>query len=212
MIQKLKSEYSLIRDDIESRLKEFEDLWKRGSDKDIFYELMFCLMTPQSKAELCWEAVERIKTNDILSAKIPEDIIPEMSGVRFKYKKSTYILEAKVKFLLNDEFSIKNHITGFKNIFDLREWIVANIKGIGYKEAGHFLRNIGFGKEIAILDRHILKNLKKYNVIESVPQSITKNNYFKIENKMRIFAEKISIPLSHLDLLFWYKEAGTIFK
>ena len=29
---------------------------------------------------------------------------------------------------------------------------------MSYKEASHFLRNIGFGENIAILDRHILKN------------------------------------------------------
>jgi len=38
------------------------------------------------------------------------------------------------------------------------EWLVKNLTGLGYKEAGHFLRNIGSGK-IAILDRHILRNL-----------------------------------------------------
>ncbi|GAJ17855.1 unnamed protein product, partial [marine sediment metagenome] len=26
----------------------------------------------------------------------------------------------------------------------LREWVVKNFKGLGYKEASHFLRNIGY--------------------------------------------------------------------
>ena len=80
------------------------------------------------------------------------------------------------------------------------------------KEAGHFLRNIGLGKTITILDRHILKNLKNFSVIKEVPSSMTASKYFDIEEKMIAFSKKINIPPDHLDLLFWYREAGKIFK
>jgi N-glycosylase/DNA lyase len=83
---------------------------------------------------------------------------------------------------------------------------------MGYKEASHFLRNIGMGEDLAILDRHILKNLKILGVISEIPVSLTRNKYLEIEIKMRDFAENVKIPMSHLDLLLWYKETKEIFK
>jgi len=211
-LSELQQEYKSIRSDIERRLKEFGKIREEGSSEDIFYELMFCLMTPQSKAELCWAAVLRIRKRDILKIEKSEEILGDMTGVRFKYKKSNYIFEAKDKFYQNGAFNIKDIISNFSDVREKREWIVSNIKGIGLKEAGHFLRNIGFGKNITILDRHILKNLKNFFVIKEVPSSMTPLKYFDIEEKMIAFSEKINIPPDHLDLLFWYREAGKIFK
>nr|MDA3838103.1 DNA lyase [Candidatus Delongbacteria bacterium] len=63
-----------------------------------------------------------------------------------------------------------------------------------------------------ILDRHILKNLVIFEVIEKLPKTLNKKVYYDIENKMKILSKKINIPMDHLDILFWYKEAGEIFK
>ena len=92
-----------------------------------------------------------------------------------------------------------------------REWLVKNIKGYGYKEASHFLRNIGKGFELAILDRHILKNLVEFNVIDGIP-ALTKKKYYEIEKKMKEFSERIGIPMAYLDFVLWYKQTGRIFK
>jgi N-glycosylase/DNA lyase len=91
---------------------------------------------------------------------------------------------------------------------------VKNIKGIGLKEASHFIRNIGFDYEnqLAILDRHILKNLKEFGVINEIPKTLTSKKYLEIENRMKKFAERIDISLYELDLLLWSKETGIIFK
>ncbi len=83
---------------------------------------------------------------------------------------------------------------------------------MGYKEASHFLRNIGLGEDLAILDRHILKNLALLGVIEEVPSSPTKRIYLEIEKKMTAFSGQAGIPMGELDLLLWYKEAGEVFK
>jgi len=80
------------------------------------------------------------------------------------------------------------------------------------KEATHFLRNIGLGKDLAILDRHILKNLNYYGVINELPKTLTKKKYLEIEDKMKKFSEEIKIPIDELDLLFWSEETGKIFK
>ncbi len=211
-ISELQKEYKTLRPDIEKRLKEFRKILEEGSSEDIFYELMFCLMTPQSRAELCWDSVLRIKKRDILKIEKSDEILDDMIGVRFKYKKSKYILEARDKFYRNGAFTCKEVISDFSDIKKMREWLVSDIRGIGLKEAGHFLRNIGLGKTLTILDRHILKNLMSFSVIKEIPSSLTPSRYFDIEEKMIGFSENIDIPPDHLDLLFWYRETGKIFK
>ena len=199
--------------DIERRLKEFKELFENSNDDRIFAELIFCLLTPQSKAKICWKAVENLMKKDLLIRGSYEQVLRELKGVRFKKNKAKYIIEARKTFTKENEIRIKSVISSFSDSTKAREWLVKNVKGMGYKEASHFLRNIGFGEDLAILDRHILKNLRLLGVIEDIPKkTLTKKRYMEIENKMREFSRDIGIPLSHLDLLFWSKETGEIFK
>ena len=73
------------------------------------------------------------------------------------------------KFLHGNPVSLRSLLGEINDGYQAREWLVHNVKGIGYKEAGHFSRNIGFTQDLAILDRHILKNLKKLEPIDGVP-------------------------------------------
>jgi len=209
-IEQLKKTYSIIKPEIVERLKNFEKVRK---EKDIFYELIFCLLTPQSKAKLCWQCVENLKNKNLLCKGKKKLILKELNKVRFKNKKTEYIISAINTFLKNGKvYNIKSKISKFKNVYEIREWLVKNVKGLGYKEASHFLRNIGIGKDFAILDRHILKNLKLFGVIGKIPDSLTKKKYYEIEKKMKNFSKNVKIPISHLDLLLWFKETGEIFK
>jgi hypothetical protein len=49
-----------IQDEIQSRLQEFDSVLKTGDEESIFAELVFCILTPQSKAKSAWAAVERL--------------------------------------------------------------------------------------------------------------------------------------------------------
>ncbi|MEK6646600.1 MAG: N-glycosylase/DNA lyase [Candidatus Firestonebacteria bacterium] len=204
--------YFKKREEINSRLEEFKCVWNKGSEKDIFAELLFCILTPQSKAKVCWQAIIKIVKDNLLITGKYNQILKNLVGVRFKYKKASYIIEARKLFVDRDKMDIKSKIKKINNVFDKREWLVKSVKGIGFKEASHFLRNIGFGENIAILDRHILKNLVLLKVIKGIPENLTKQKYYEIEEKMKKFSSKIKIPISHLDLLFWSKETGEIFK
>ena len=106
----------------------------------------------------------------------------------------------------------KKILSDLGDVFEKREWILKNIKGMGLKEANHVLRNLGFGENIAILDRHILRNLAELNVIDEVPKTITEKKYYEIEEKMREYSKYSGIKMDELDLVLWYKEAGEVFK
>jgi len=207
-MDEIKRIYFSVQEKIRSRLNEFDRLREKGSDEDIFAELVFCILTPQSKAQSCWKTVETLLNKNLLLKGNEDQISKELNRVRFRYKKAEYIIEARKLFSVG----IKSKINEFNDVYNARDWLVQNVKGMGYKEASHFLRNIGFGEELAILDRHILKNLNSLGVIEEIPRSLTKKKYFEIEKKMKKFSEKVKIPMSHLDLVLWYKETGEVFK
>ena len=195
-MKKLIKEYKNKKPLIKARLKEFKNI---RSDQDIFVELCFCLLTPQSKAVNCDKAIKELKRTGLLFKGSANSISPKLKGLaRFHNKKAEFLIAARKSFKGN-----KKHD---------RDWLVKNIKGLGYKEASHFLRNIGRGSDLAILDVHILKNLKRLGVVKEIPKSITKKNYIEIENEMRKFSKKVKIPLEQLDLLFWSNQTGFIFK
>ena len=208
--------YKHIKHEIEARLSEFKRLWAEGSEEDIFAELAFCILTPQTKARNCWDAVLRLRDADLLLKGNEKQVAEALKGVRFRHKKAKYIVEARNFFSNNGQLSIKSAL---KSVIEAesgrnfaRDWLSRHILGFGYKEASHFLRNIGFGENIAILDRHILRNLMLLGVIEEIPHSLSKKRYLDIERRMRIFASKIGVRMSHLDLVLWYKEVGEVFK
>jgi N-glycosylase/DNA lyase len=199
------------RDEIQRRLSEFKRILNK-SDERIFAELAFCICTPQSKATTCWEIVSSLMENGLLFKGSEEQIRPFLDAIRFRDNKAKYIVEARRFFTEDGNLRIKEKIQSFNNIFKLRDWLANNILGIGMKEASHFLRNIGLGEDFAILDRHILKNLKEYGIINEIPKSISRKVYVDIENKMGEFSKRINIPMNELDLLFWSKETGMLFK
>jgi N-glycosylase/DNA lyase len=209
-IEKLKKVYGTKKPEILNRLKDFNNTWNKEDNK-IFAELCFCILTPQSKAEVCDGIINRLEKNKLLFKGSACKIWPYLKKARFYKNKSRYIVEARVIFQNNGRLNLKDKLDK-DNIEKTREWLVENVKGMGYKEASHFLRNIGLGERLAILDVHILRNLKKFGVIKDIPITITKKIYLDIENKFMEFANRIKIPIAHLDLLFWSMGTGRIFK
>src|SRR3989344_3083292 len=148
--------------------------------------------------------IQKLKELDFKNKDInPVPIL--IQRIRFHNNKGTYLLE----FKKNQENIFKN-LNGIKDNKEKRMYLVKNVKGLGLKEASHFLRNTGH-ENLAILDRHILKNLAKLNIIE-LPKTLTPKIYFEIENKFQNFSKEVNIPMDELDLLFWSMETGEIFK
>jgi N-glycosylase/DNA lyase len=203
--------YGVLKPQIDARLKEFETLWKKGSDEDILTEMVFCICTPQSNAKAGWKAATRLKESGLLYNGNAQQIanILGTSGVRFKTNKTRYILEARTIFATDTKKKITSLIVD--DMIETRNYLAEHIKGWGYKEASHFLRNIGFGRDICILDRHILRNLVSEKVIPEIP-ALKKETYLDIEKKMKAYAKRKRIPNEALDFVFWYAAKNEIYK
>ena len=204
--------YKEKKSDFKKRLQEFRDTWNKGTNKDIHLELSFCILTPQSKALNAWQAITNLKENNLIFTGSAEEMVEYLNIVRFKNNKSKFLVALREQMTKNGELITKDFFSSIPTTFEKREWIVKNIKGMSYKEAGHFLRNVGFGSEVAILDRHILRNLVKLEVIDEIPKTLSPKIYLEIEKKMKEYCKFVKIPMDEMDLLLWYKEAGVIFK
>jgi len=188
---------------IQKRIDEFKELNKKPSD-ELFKELCFCILTANFNAEKSIKIQNEI--GDCFLDNSEEELAKKLKnlGHRYPNTRAKYISESR-----KCKKSLKEVIQ-FNDKKKLREWIVNNVKGLGYKEASHFLRNIGFD-DFAIIDFHIVDILARHNLIER-PKTLTKNKYLEIENVLRTIGKKTDLTLAELDLYLWYLETGKILK
>ena len=204
LIEKIKETKSTpIAQKIKERTNAFNNLNRQSNDK-WFSELCFCILTANFNAKGAIKIQENLFFN---FAVLPQNELEKQLrqfGHRFPNKRAEFIFEAQ-KYSHN----IKTIIT-FLNEQDVRTWLVKNIKGIGMKEASHFLRNVGYCNS-AIIDFHIIDILIKHNIIQR-PKALNQKTYEKIEEELRKIASECDLNLSQLDLYLWYLETETVLK
>jgi N-glycosylase/DNA lyase len=191
--------------EIQARLEDF----RRVVPDQYFYELVFCMLTPQSNALHAAEVQRQLEEHRFHESDIdPEPFLRQRKTyIRFHRTKSRLLLLMKTQYP-----EIRAVVTSGIPGYDIREWLVGHVRGLGYKESTHFLRNIGKNEGLAILDRHILRNLAQYRIIRSIPHTLIRKQYLALEEKFQQFAMEIGIPIDELDLLFWSLETGMMLK
>jgi N-glycosylase/DNA lyase len=187
---------------VKRRLKEFRALGKKGN-KDWFSELCFCILTANSKAHTALAIQHKLGCIGFLglSKKQLTRVIRENKH-RFHNTKANFIVNAR-KFR-----DTKDILTKEK---DPRRWLVTNVKGIGWKESSHFLRNVGY-TDYAILDRHILNLMLENRLIKKRPKPLNEKNYLAIEKKLGKFAKKLKMSHAELDLYMWFMKTNKVLK
>lgn len=211
-LELLRAELGAKRDAIATRLAEFRAVG-RGSDRALFQELCFAILAIQSSARSS-DAAVRFLARDGLLWSGKEDALARAlrHRTRFHNHKAAYIVRARERFFSPGAAGLKAELGRFSDPKDARAWLVAEVDGLGLKEASHFLRNLGRGEGLAILDRHILRNLLRHRVIGRMPKSLTPKRYLAIEQRMEAFSEAIGVSLGVLDLVWWSRATGEIFK
>ena len=196
---------SSVTEQVEERIREFKILHLKG-DEDWFSELCFCILTANSSAKLGISIQKTIGPEGFL--RLPEDELTRLLrrlGHRFSERRANFIVRAR-------EFSsIKDIVINFTGEMQARDWLVENVMGLGYKEASHFLRNVGYD-DIAILDRHVHRTMCENKMINEIPRGLTRRKYLEIESKLRNLGAQLGMPLSKLDLYIWYMKTGYVLK
>ena len=188
---------------ITTRIQEFHTV-PRDSADILFEELCYCILTANFSAKRGAHIHQQLKACFHSDPKETLEKKLRNCGYRFPTIRAAFIeAAAQQKQQLSTTISTLNGE-------DLRTWLVQNIQGLGYKEASHFLRNIGFD-DYAIIDTHIMDLLARYHII-TPPKTLTKNQYLAIEKTLRDIAAKTRLTLAELDLYIWYMETGNILK
>jgi N-glycosylase/DNA lyase len=185
---------------------------RTGSPETLFEELTFCIFTAGASARMGLPSIESVRP--VLMTGSVQDIKNALAGRhRFPNNRGTYVYETREYLRTHCGLGLRDALRRIKRSDERRDFLAANrsVRGIGYKEASHFLRNVGY-RGYAILDKHVLGRLAELNVIETSKPPSTKNRYLAIEEKVKLFADSIGIDFDELDLLLWYTKTGEILK
>ncbi|MBY9012601.1 MAG: N-glycosylase/DNA lyase [Candidatus Lokiarchaeota archaeon] len=201
-IESLKN--SNISNIVDKRINQFSSVSNSGID-EIFKELCFCIMTANCGAKKCIEVQQKINDGFLTYSEDELKIKFKEFGYRYPNIRAKYIIEAR-GYLPDLERQLNSNI----DETELRDWIVKFIKGLGYKEASHFLRNIGY-RNFAIIDFHIIDLMVSYSIIEK-PKALTKKKYLEIETILKEIGDKLKLDMGKLDLYLWYMETSEVLK
>ena len=208
-----------IENHVKKRLSQFKNLKRNGYTKfnfkpfldideysaDIFSEACFCLLTASSSASLGIKLQKNIGIEGFKYYSFDElfKILKE-HGHRFPNQRAERIIK------LREKKSLLDKIIKEKNSKKLREILVKEIYGFGFKEASHFLRNIGY-EDLAIIDRHISRYLFEKNLVKP-RRTITKKVYIECENILNKICTDLNISQAELDLYIFYIKTGKVLK
>lgn len=210
-IEELRRSYEAKKPLINERMSEFAEVYSQG-DEAIFLELCFCIFTAGASAKMGLACIEAIK--DIVLVATAEELEARLTGKhRYPRARAGYIIHTRDYLQQEWDLQMKKLMESFQDRLELRAFFAASkgIKGIGYKEASHFLRNIGL-KGYAILDKHILRSLHEFGIIDSPKPPTSGKKYLEIEAELKEFAGEIGIDFDDLDLLLWSNKTGEILK
>jgi len=215
--------------------KVFENFGRTKTEEEIFYDLVFCLLAPQTTFKSNVKVTNELKKLDFYHAPLPVSgrrmsknwytkNLPEiLKPVRFYRNKAKYLIEAKKKFpeifvkvMVKDAYYLQKEESEEAKI--IREWLVKNVKGLGMKTASHFLRNLG-EENLAVIDVHICKFLadricthslnKKEDIKKLVKEAGTRKGYLRLENEFCRIAKENKVSPAMLDAYLWKIYSGT---
>jgi N-glycosylase/DNA lyase len=211
-IEKIKTAHAERREEIRARLAEFESIWKSESDERLWEEMVFCFFTGGCSARMGLRSVEAVRPI-LLSGNHAELSQALVGRHRYPNARAGYIVASRE--FLQEHCGLKLHkkLQSFDDDLERRDWLVKEkrIKGLGYKEASHFLRNIGL-KGYAILDKHILRSLAELKIIDDPKPPNTRLKYLTVEEKLKKLAILTEIDFDELDLVLWSMKTGEILK
>jgi N-glycosylase/DNA lyase len=211
-VELIKKAHFERRGEIDRRLAEFRAVWQSGSDTDLWAEMTYCFFTGGCSARMGLRSVEAVRP--FLLTGDESQIANALSGVhRYPNARARYVVETRHFLLDHCGFRLRDTLAAFNCDLERRDWLARDkrIKGLGYKEASHFLRNIGFSG-YAILDKHVLNCLAELRVIDDPKPPNTRSRYLSIEEKLKEFANQAAIDFDEMDLVLWSMKTGEILK
>jgi N-glycosylase/DNA lyase len=214
VLEDIRATHKARRKEIRARLDQFKEVWRKGSDAQLWEELVFCIFTAGASARMGFRAVEAIRP--LLMDGAREDMtraLKKAGAHRFPIERPGYIVVTRNYLREHCDMALREKLQSFTDRIERRDWLAREkqIKGLGYKESSHFLRNIGLMGH-AILDKHVMSCLADLKVVETPKPPATRARYLETEDRLRSFAREIRIDFDELDLVLWSMKTGEVLK
>ena len=211
-IEKIKAAHRERRAEILARLSEFDEILQNGTDERFWEEMVFCFFTGGCSARMGMRSVEAVRPL-LLSGNQPELSQALVGRHRYPNARAGYIVASREFLREHCNLRLREKLESFDDDFERRDWLVKEkgIKGLGYKEASHYLRNVGY-KGYAILDKHILRSLAELEIIDDPQPPSNRTKYLATETKLKNLAALTGIDFDELDLVLWSMKTGEILK
>jgi N-glycosylase/DNA lyase len=213
-VDRLRAEYAERRKEIRARLRDFRRVWQTASDSQLWEEMVYCIFTAGASAKMGLRSVDALRPLLKTGAQAEMTKALVAAGAhRFPNARPGYVIVTRDYLEESFSMQLRRRLDSFRDPMERRDWLATEprIKGLGYKESSHFLRNIGF-KGYGILDKHIVRCLCELKVIDSPKPPTSRGRYLETEDRMRRFAADTGIDFDELDLLLWSTKTGEILK
>lgn len=213
-IEDIRATHKARKKEIRKRLDQFREVWRKGSDAQLWEELVFCIFTAGASAKMGFSAVEAVRPFLLDGQQEEMTLALRNAGAhRFPVERPGYIVVTRNYLREHCDMALRRKLKSFADPIARRDWLAQEkqIKGLGYKEASHFLRNIGIMGH-AILDKHVMSCLMDLKVVETSKPPGTRSRYLETEKRLRYFAREIRIDFDELDLVLWSMKTGEILK
>ncbi|MFP4524613.1 MAG: N-glycosylase/DNA lyase [Candidatus Woesearchaeota archaeon] len=192
-----------VRERLES-FRSFED----KDEEDWFSELCFCLLAANAKGTTAAKIQEELGKDKLLTLTQPALAQAIQShGHRFHNTKASYIAEARKHGDLKQTIKEKTA----EDVKEARDWLARNVKGLGMKEASHYLRNTGHDG-VAIIDRHVKALMEEHGHVRADGKALTPKRYLALEKTFARLAAEAGMTIAEFDLYCWRLKAGTVLK
>jgi N-glycosylase/DNA lyase len=214
VIENIRATHRARKKEIRKRLHEFREVWRQGSDALLWEELVFCIFTAGASARMGFRAVEAIRPLLMDGQREDMTLALQRAGAhRFPVERPGYIVVTRNYLREHCDMSLRKKLQSFVDPIERRDWLAQEkqVKGLGYKEASHFLRNIGLSG-YAILDKHVMSCLTDLKVVETPKPPGNRIRYLETEERLRFFARDIGIDFDELDLVLWSMKTGEVLK
>lgn len=196
--------------------------WIAHTEDDLWYELGACLLGSRVPYEQALATAQLLRAAGPLSA--PPDLsrlasfetkvlrllqapVLESSGRLRKYRfprlRARHLRHA-AKAIYEHGRSLTHLLSWSPNAQAARHHLVQTVPGVGPKQASMFLRNIGYGIDLVVLDSHVMRFMGLFLDIPHPVRSVASlPHYEKAETSFQSHAATLGVPVQSLDTAVW---------
>jgi N-glycosylase/DNA lyase len=203
--------------------------WHTMTEQAIWYEFCLCILSSNVPFELAQSSLKHLALIGMLESEwiqtdsnsetliasqlfmpiyLPRKKNGELRKYRFPNVRASHLVEC-AKRIYRGKIGLKNLLRSFDSDELLRDYIVEMFPGMGLKESSHFIRNIGYSSNLAIIDVHLVSFLKELKLLPNDNISITPKNYFYLEKIIRQISKDLKLNLAILDNAIWHYIRGS---